>query len=127
MPGDEGKREAQIARLFALVTLARADAGIACWETKYFYSFWRPIVGIRNADSTGNPDTPADPNWEPLGAQCSNGCGAVTNFTPPFPSYDSGHASFGSALFQVLREYYGTDNIPFSFQSDEFNGVTTDD
>src|SRR5262249_3030673 len=55
------------------------------------------------------------------------GCGAVTNFTPPFPSYDSGHASFGSALFQVLREYYGTDNIPFSFQSDEFNGVTTDD
>jgi hypothetical protein len=26
----------------------------------------------------------------------------------------------------VLRRFYHTDNIPFSFTSDEFNGITTD-
>jgi hypothetical protein len=48
------------------------------------------------------------------------------NFTPPFPSYPSGHAGFGGALFQTLRDFYGTDNIAFDFMSDEFNGVTKD-
>jgi hypothetical protein len=48
------------------------------------------------------------------------------NFTPPFPAYASGHATFGSALFQTLRRFYGTDRIRFTFVSDEFNGVTTD-
>jgi len=46
------------------------------------------------------------------------------NFTPPFPSYPSGHAGFGGALFQTLRRFYGTDEIAFRFMSDEFNGVT---
>lgn len=36
---------AQNARLFALVNLAMADAGIQCWDTKYFYNIWRPILG----------------------------------------------------------------------------------
>ena len=48
------------------------------------------------------------------------------NFTPPFPAYPSGHAGFGGALFQILRRFYGTDRIPFTFVSDEFNGVTLD-
>ena len=38
----------------------------------------------------------------PLGAPASNLTGP--NFTPPFPAYPSGHAGFGGALFQVLRE-----------------------
>ncbi len=114
----------QNARLFALTNIAMADAGIACWESKYAYNFWRPITGIRNADSTGNPNTPEDPNWVPLGAQADNGSG--TNFTPGFPSYDSGHATFGASFFQVLRDFYGTDHIAFSWQSDEYNGVTRD-
>ncbi len=116
----------QNARLFALVNLAMADGGIACWESKYFYNFWRPIVGIRNADETGNPNTPADPDWEPLGAQADNGSLIGSNFTPPFPSYDSGHATFGAALFQTIRDFYGTDDIAFDWMSDEFNGVTRD-
>ena len=48
------------------------------------------------------------------------------NFTPPFPAYPSGHATFGGAIFQILRRFYGTDNIGFTFVSDEFNGVTRD-
>jgi len=46
------------------------------------------------------------------------------NFTPPLPSYPSGHAGFGGALFQTLRRFYGTDEIAFRFMSDEFSGVT---
>ena len=29
-------------------------------------------------------------------------------------------------MFQTLRRFYGTDDIRFTFVSDEFNGVTTD-
>jgi hypothetical protein len=48
------------------------------------------------------------------------------DFTPPFPSYPSGHAGFGGALFETLRNVYRTDRVAFTFTSDEFNGVTTD-
>jgi hypothetical protein len=58
----------------------------------------------------------------PLGAPASNLAGP--NFTPPFPAYPSGHAGFGGALFQVLRRFYGTDRVAFTFVSDELNGVT---
>jgi len=120
------------ARLLALGNIAMADAGIAIWESKYFYQFWRPITGIRESDpgtgptgsGDGNPDTIGDPVCKPLGAPASNLMGP--NFTPPFPAYPSGHAGFGGALFQVLRDFYGTDEIPFTFTSDEFNGVTKD-
>src|SRR5205807_66043 len=70
----------------------------------------------------GNPDTIGDPNFSPLGAPASNLNGP--NFTPPFPAYPSGHAGFGGALFQTLRRFYGTDDIAFTFVSDEFNGIT---
>lgn len=42
------------ARLFALANVALADSGIACWDSKYYYNFWRPVVGIRKADLDGN-------------------------------------------------------------------------
>ncbi len=119
-----------LARLLALVNVAMADAGIASWESKYHYDFWRPITGIRESDpgtgptglGDGNPATVGDPGFMPLGAPASNLAGP--NFTPPFPAYPSGHATFGGALFQTLRRFYGTDRIPFTFVSDEFNGET---
>jgi hypothetical protein len=70
----------------------------------------------------GNAATVGDPTFSPLGAPASNLQGP--NFTPPFPAYPSGHAGFGGALFQTLRRFYGTDDIPFTFVSDEFNGMT---
>ena len=33
---------------------------------------------------------------------------------------------FGGAIFQTMRRFFGTDNIPFTIVSDEFNGVTKD-
>jgi hypothetical protein len=129
---DRGNTPAQNARLFTLVNIAMADCGIAAWNDKWTYDFWRPILGVREADAgtgptglgDGNPNTAGDINWEPLGAPLSNKVGS--NFTPPFPAYASGHATFGATTFQTMIRFYGTANIPFTFVSDELNGVTTD-
>jgi PAP2 superfamily len=122
----------QLARLLALVNVSMADAGIAIWESKYHYKLWRPVTGIRESEpgtgptgrGDGNPATAGDPSYSPLGAPASNLRGP--NFTPPFPAYPSGHAGFGGALFQILRNFFGTDNATFTFVSDELNGVTVD-
>jgi hypothetical protein len=122
----------ELARLLALVNTAMADAGMAIWDSKYHYDVWRPVTGIRESDpgtgptgeGDGNDDTDGDASFMPLGAPASNGAGP--NFTPPFPSYPSGHAGFGGALFQILRRFFGTDDIAFTFVSDELNGVTRD-
>lgn len=114
----------EILRLLALLNVTMADAGITSWETKYHYNLWRPITAIRRGAEDGNSLTPGDSNWTPLGAPASNL--SSVNFTPPFPAYVSGHATFGGALFQILRSYFGTDNVPFTFVSDELNGETKD-
>ena len=116
--------EVELARLLALVNVAMADAGIAVWESKYFYAYARPVTAFLDADSDGSDATFTETTFVPLGAPASNLVGV--NFTPPFPAYPSGHAGFGGALFQTLRNFYGTDRIGFEFVSDEFNGTTTD-
>jgi hypothetical protein len=127
-----GTNGVELARLLALVNVAMADAGIAIWESKYYYEFWRPVTGIREANAgtgptgagDGNARTHGNPTFTPLGAPASNLSGP--NFTPPFPAYPSGHAGFGGAIFQILRRFYRTDDIALTFVSDEFNGVTLD-
>jgi hypothetical protein len=122
----------ELARLLVLANTAMADAAMSVWESKYYYDFWRPITAIRESDpgtgptgaGDGNPATIGDVNFMPLGAPASNLVGP--NFTPPFPSYPSGHGGFGGALFETLRRFFGTDAIAFTFVSDEFNGATRD-
>ncbi len=130
----EGLTEIQNARFFALINVALADAGITVWNDKFRYNFWRPITAIRENDpgtgptglGSGNPYLvgQGDPTWQPLGAPADNHNG--TNFTPPFPSYVSGHAGFGGAVFEMMKDYFGTDNIHFTVVSDEFNTITID-
>lgn len=122
----------ELTRLLALINVSLADAAIAIWESKFYYQYWRPVTGIRESDigtgpsglGDGNAATTGDPTFMPLGAPASNLTGP--NFTPPFPSYPSGHGGFGGALFQTLRNFYGRDNIAFTFVSDELNGTTVD-
>jgi vanadium chloroperoxidase len=133
---------AENARLFAFVNVAMADAGILAWDQKYIHDFWRPVIGIREHDkSMGPAPTQADNNvsddcdasWLPLGAPRTNRIGK--NFTPPFPAYPSGHATFGAAAFHITRLFYQVpagdrkpDNLfaGLDFVSDEYNGVSTD-
>ena len=78
--------------------------------------FWRPVVGIREHDESFGPATEvkaaneiskdADPFWLPLGAPNTNTL-LKKNFTPPFPAYPSGHATFGAAAFHITRLFYG--------------------
>ncbi|MDB5959672.1 MAG: hypothetical protein JWP59_966 [Massilia sp.] len=120
-----------LAHVLAMINAAMADAAICAWDSKYYYRFWRPVTAIREASpgsgptgrGDGNLNTIGDPNWFPLGAPASNLIGP--NFTPPFPAYPSGHATLGSATFQILRKFYG-DGVRFTFVSDEYNGITRD-
>ncbi len=95
----------EAARLYAMLSTAFADASIACWDSKYYFNAWRPVSAIQNADTDGNPYTSADPNWVPLAG------------TPPHPEYPSGHACNTSAMNEVLRTYYGTDDLPMTLTS----------
>lgn len=101
----------QNARLYGLVGLALGDACIAAWDAKYNtpIDLWRPIDAIRETLDDGNALTTPDPTWLPL-----------NDFTPPFPAYVSGHATFGAVHAAIMAHYFGTDNITFTVGSDEF-------
>jgi hypothetical protein len=160
----DGFSTPELARLLALCNIAMADAGIVCWEAKYRYQLWRPVIGVPHA--LYRPE----PGWRPFGAPRSNPTqfalgsdaqrltaqsmlgGGERNwfgepvkdalpynracFTPNFPSYPSGHATFGSACFNVLKhvraERESTRHAPGDirnagpFVSDELNGITID-
>jgi hypothetical protein len=83
------------ARAFALINMAISDAAVVSFETKYFYTTWRPETAIHNADVDGNARTDADASWEPL------------IVAPCFPSYASNHATLSNAGAEVLRRLYG--------------------
>jgi hypothetical protein len=161
---DDGMSVPEMARLLALCNLAMADAGIVCWEAKYRYGVWRPVVGIRQSlrhphnewYPFGSPRT--NPTQFALGkdtqfrATAQNFLGASENllpepasrsltyklaaFTPNFPAYPSGHATFGSACFNVLKRVRAERertlanpdrlNPAIDFVSDELNGVSID-
>lgn len=106
----QGLTLAENARLFGLLGIAFGDAAIVAWDMKYLTNIdlWRPITGIRNAGIDNNPRTAADPAWLPL-----------NTFTPPFPAWTSGHATFGAAHAGVLREFFGTDNVTFTATSED--------
>lgn len=109
-------------RYLALANVAMADAGLAAWDSKYVYKLGRPVTVIR--EGIPGSGLVSDPGFTPLGAPASNLAGP--NFTPPFPAYPSGHAAFGGALFEVLRKLKGGEHQPFTFVSDELNGLTRD-
>lgn len=98
------------ARLFAMLNMALADAGISAWDAKYAYNLWRPITAIQNADLDGNAATTKDATWAPL----------LT--TPPFPTYTSGHSTFSGAAAAALGAFFGTDEVSFVARS-EVSGV----
>lgn len=91
----------QKARLFGLLNLALADGYIAMVDSKNHYNYWRPVTAIQNADMDDNPETTGDPSWTPLRP------------TPPDQDYVSGHAIEGGAAAEVLKGFFGTDDMSF--------------
>ncbi len=79
---------------YAKVGMALCDAGIRCWGLKYVYNYIRPVDYIRQV--IGQAD------WNSLM------CPADGNFyTPNFPTYPSGHATFSGAAAEVLSNLFG--------------------
>ena len=68
------------ARTFAYMNMAIMDAGISCWDAKYYYHYPRPIETI--------------PGFKTILG------------TPNFPSYTSGHSTFSAAASEVLSYVY---------------------
>jgi hypothetical protein len=99
---DQGLTLWENARLFGLLNIALADGYIAMMDSKNHYNYWRPITAIRTADTDGNPDTTVDPTWTPLVP------------TPPNQDYVSGHAIEGGAGAEVLKQFFGIDQIGFA-------------
>jgi hypothetical protein len=89
------------ARLFGLLNMALADGYIAMKDSKNHYNYWRPVTAIQTGDTDGNPDTTGDPTWTPLRG------------TPPDQDYASGHSIEGGAGAEVLKQFFGTDQISF--------------
>jgi hypothetical protein len=85
--------------LMAMGSLTTADAGIACFDSKYNHLAWRPYSAIRNADLDGNAATTADPAWTPLLS------------TPNHPEYPAAHGCVTAALADVLANALGTQTI----------------
>ena len=98
---DQGLDLWENARLFGLLNLALADGYIAMADSKNHYNYWRPVTAIQTGDTDGNPDTTSDPAWTPLRP------------TPPDQDYDSGHSIEGGAGAEVLKQFFGTDEISF--------------
>jgi membrane-associated phospholipid phosphatase len=88
----------EVARVFAALNTAQADAFIACWDAKYHYWYLRPVTAIR-AD--------IDDDWLPY----------VT--TPPFPAYVSGHSSTSGAAATVLAAAFPDRAAELAAMADE--------
>jgi hypothetical protein len=101
----------ETARLFALLTSACADAGIACWDAKFFYNTWRPETAIREMDTKMNPLAISNPDFIP------------NMPSPAHPDYTSGHSTFSAAASRILERYFGTDDIEFTLTSDGLPGA----
>jgi hypothetical protein len=109
---ERGLGIADNARLFAMLYLTGADAGIAAWDDKARWLFWRPVTAIREAGADGNRATDPDAGWTPL----------IT--TPPYPDHPSGLTTFSGAFAGTLRDFFGTDRIAFSVTSAALPGKT---
>lgn len=137
--------DAEAAHLLALVNFAMADAAIVAWGAKYEHDLWRPVVGIRHGADGLGPNhgslagvlsATADPDWLPLGIPRTDQTGQH-HYTPDFPAYPSGHATFGAAACRVAALFFakksGTplDEVmrkhEFDFVSDEYDASHRDD
>jgi hypothetical protein len=93
----QGTTLSENARIFALLQIGIFDACVAVFESKYHYDLWRPVTAIRAGHTDHNDATAPDPDW------------TAFVYTPPFPSYPSGHAAFGGAARRILEYAFGPD------------------
>jgi hypothetical protein len=105
---DRGLNFIELARAFALIGMTQCDASICAWDSKYWYDVIRPETAIRvRASQFKNPDARVvrQSDWQSYIP------------TPEFPSYTSGHSTFGGAGCEMIAYFLGRDKISFSGRS----------
>lgn len=95
------------AKFYAQLNFALANAGIAAWDTKYFYNSWRPETAIRSPlIFLASKNNVSDPSFLPL-----------LTPTPSHQEYVSTHSTFGGAGSYVIRKWNGGDKIDVTWSS----------
>jgi hypothetical protein len=107
----QGRSLSENARAFALLNMAMSDATVAAFDTKYYYTAWRPETAIRAGDTDDNPKTDPDAAFQPF------------IVTPCFPSYPSNHASVSYAAREILERLYGPSGFDITLSSANTPGV----
>ena len=97
----------EMARLFALTSMAMADTVAPTVMTKFIYHHWRPTTAIKQADTDGNTLTDPDLNW----VSRADSIGSS-------PEYWSGHSTFSAAAAAVLAGFFCDDTIAFRLATD---------
>src|SRR5581483_6437629 len=113
LAGSHGLDLVDTARGLAMSNLVDSDAGIACFDAKYHYTFWRPATAIPHADIDGNDRTTADPSWTPL----------LT--TPNHPEYPAAHGCLTSSDAEVDAKLLDTHRIEVDIQGAVGRNITT--
>jgi hypothetical protein len=103
----KGLAHAETARMLTLMHLAVADAILACFDAKYYFAFWRPILAIPRAQTDGNSATESDPSWMPL----------LYPNHPNHPEYPGAHGCWTTAVTETMAAFFGTDKVAFSLES----------
>ncbi|MEM6971776.1 MAG: DUF6851 domain-containing protein [Pseudomonadota bacterium] len=130
------------AQLFFQLANAVQDAGIATWETKFFYDYARPVRAIRELGKLGligdeGPDGNTIEAYagEFVGTQTILAEDFITyqtpgaDVSPPFAEYTSGHSAFSAAGAAVLASFTGSNDfggeITFPALSSRFEPSST--
>jgi hypothetical protein len=85
------------ARLLAILWTGYADVGIACWNAKFTYNFWRPVTAIRSGGA--NSELMADAGWTSLAT------------TPNHPEYPAAHGCVTGVSSQLVQDFFGTSKV----------------
>jgi hypothetical protein len=96
LSNQEGLTLPDNARFFAQAYMAIADGVIGCWDSKYYFNFWRPVTAIQQADIDGNNQTLQDTTWLPF------------TITAGHPEYPSAHGCVTSAMAHSMAYFLGT-------------------
>ncbi|MGE5518811.1 MAG: vanadium-dependent haloperoxidase [Candidatus Dadabacteria bacterium] len=111
------------ARLFALIHTAIADGVNTALNSAYYYYYWRPETAIHEGNNDGNSATTADATWIPFIVESANPIAAAYYVTPPIPEYPSTYAMMGSAVTEILKDVFETDDIDVNLTSFSLTGV----
>jgi hypothetical protein len=112
-----GNTSAQNARMFAMASVAMADAATAAWDAKFTYNYWRPVTGIHEAGNDGssfddgNPNTVGDANWRPLGAPGPDPNSTADDVTPAWGAQCINRSSCSSVPTTLPRQQLATASL----------------